>query len=514
MFDVPTTLTKNNAAIPSTITANVNIILNTNILSINIKGISAIFFNIWDDNIIANDIATSTSGIKNILPLPNNFSTNTTPIASFSIKYDIIANKMVIPNAVTNCQSPIGLVSDNIQEDAVIAAAIPTNTKIKLTGLTFVFLNATTPAAIFSILNATIANIAAISTAVTIWPNDIGLTNPNTQDDTVIAVAIPSRVLISSVGLTFSLSNITTATPILCILNAIIENTAAIAIAVIACAKLIGIINWNAQEEAVIAADIETKVVNSANLLTFSLSNKIVAVNIFTNDLDITAKVAAIKIAVNNCVNPIGFIRLNTQDDTVSAADIITIVKEAIAACFIDKLSLAIFSNAIEISTIANPKDITDKKSTLPTNLNAIPIANTATAISKIVATPFLIWPFFFSPPDSSIASVFFSPPFCFCNWMIVSWFFKIFWVSTFIDLTLVLISVNCLEKSPLFKAEVVADWPLSSPFFPSASEIFSRETDKLSNAFNSILSIKNFYFQSIYKKRKSFLEYILYIKR
>ena len=59
---------------------------------------------------------------------------------------------------------------------------------------------------------------------------------------------------------------------------------------------------------------------------------------------------------------------------------------------------------------------MTDKILTFPTILKAIPIANTATAISKIVAKPFLRAPAFFGSPESAIGSlespVFFSVSF------------------------------------------------------------------------------------------------------
>ncbi len=54
-------------------------------------------------------------------------------------------------------------------------------------------------------------------------------------------------------------------------------------------------------------------------------------------------------------------------------------------------LVLQLFSNAIEINVIPNARPITDNIFTSPTNLNAIPIAKTATAINNIVPTPFLI---------------------------------------------------------------------------------------------------------------------------
>ena len=41
--------------------------------------------------------------------------------------------------------------------------------------------------------------------------------------------------------------------------------------------------------------------------------------------------------------------------------------------------------------------------------------------------------------------------------------------------------------------------------------EGISNETDKLSNAFNNCLSIKNFYFQSIYKNQICLLNIYLY---
>ena len=64
---------------------------------------------------------------------------------------------------------------------------------------------------------------------------------------------------------------------------------------------------------------------------------------------------------------------------------------------------------------MAAPSAITDKKSIFPTNLNAKPIAKTATAIKIIVETPFLICDSFFGPDASSTAPDFLSSFFCFC---------------------------------------------------------------------------------------------------
>ena len=111
--------------------------------------------------------------------------------------------------------------------------------------------------------------------------------------------------------------------------------------------------------------------------------------------------------AVNNCPKLTFEIFDKIQDEIVTPVDIITIVNDTMAACFIDKFNLAILSNANDITQIAAERPITDKKLIFPTNLKAIPIANTATAISKMVVTPFLIAPSFLAPPASSTSSVF-----------------------------------------------------------------------------------------------------------
>ena len=122
-----------------------------------------------------------------------------------------MANIMAIPITVINCQSPIGCTSDNIQEDAVIAAAIPTKTKSKSCGLTPVNLKATTPAAILSILNATTANIADIKIPVKDCGKVNGFIKDNIQEDAVIAKDIDTKVFNNSKGLTFNFLNITAA---------------------------------------------------------------------------------------------------------------------------------------------------------------------------------------------------------------------------------------------------------------------------------------------------------------
>ena len=209
--------------------------------------------------------------------------------------------------------------------------------------------------------------------------------------------------------MTFNLSNIVTATPILCILTDITAKIPAINIPVSPCVIPIGLIIDNTHEDIAIAVDIPTKAVTKANGLTLNLRKTAVAINIFSKCLDIAANIAAIRIPVSNCVNPIGIILFNIQDDRVIATDIITIVNDATNACLRVRSSLAIFSKATAIITIANPNPITDRKSILPTNLNAIPIAKTAIAISSIVPTPFFrLLSFFLSPPISSIG-VFFS---------------------------------------------------------------------------------------------------------
>ena len=176
---------------------------------------------------------------------------------------------------------------------------------------------------------------------------------------------------------------------------------------------------------------------------------------------------------------------------------------------FKDSFNFATFSNASDIAYIAILNDITDRKSTLPTILNANPIANTATAIRRIVPIPFLReLSDFLSPPASSKIPVFLSFSFFFEISNIVFCCLNISCVSFLIDLTSTLISLSCPPKSPLVNAEPVAELGpplLDLPFFRAAA-ISSNESDKLFNAFNNILSIKNFQFRSIYKNYDYFL--------
>ena len=124
----------------------------------------------------------------------------------------------------------------------------------------------------------------------------------------------------------------------------------------------------------------------------------------------------AIIAAVNACFIDTGLIIDRILDETITAKDIVTITSEEINASFKvigppeAPLILATLSNAKATSTIPIPSAIIDITLTFPTILKANPIANTATAISSIVANPFLRAPVFFGSPASEIGS--FSPPF------------------------------------------------------------------------------------------------------
>ena len=183
-------------------------------------------------------------------------------------------------------------------------------------------------------------------------------------------------------------------------------------------------------------------------------------------------------------------------DDTNTPPDKTTITNEALNASFGVIPIFATFSNAAATKTIAIPSPTTDRKFISPTNLNAIPIANTATAIRSIEATPFFIELSFFG--SASKSPVFLSDSFFLDISKIVFCCFRISSVSFLIDWTPILISFICSIKLPLCRADVVSD--LDPPLSLSDSAIISRAFDRLSSAFSNCLSIKNFYLQSIYK--------------
>ena len=110
-----------------------------------------------------------------------------------------------------------------------------------------------------------------------------------------------------------------------------------------------------------------------------------------------------ISIAVSDCFIPIGVIALIIQEDAVSAIAINTMAAEVTAASLRVILSAAILAKAFDNMSMAKDRPITEKKFIPPTNLNAIPIARTATAMRSIVPTPFLMsLSFFLSPPALS----------------------------------------------------------------------------------------------------------------
>ena len=250
--------------------------------------------------------------------------------------------------------------------------------------------------------------------AVNACPNDIGVIKLNITDDAAIANAIAGRI-----------STITNADFIACIgskpLNAFISlpipnditvNIPAINIAVIACPNDIGVTIFNIQDDKVIAIAIAGRI----NIITnevFIVCTGSIPSNAFTNlpiPKEITVNIPAINMVVNACPNDIGVIKLNIKEDAVTANAIITITYDVFTACFIGIFISAIFSNAIDTKTIANESPTTDKKSILPINLKASPMARTPTAINRIVETPFFrLLSDFSSPPTSSITLLFLS---------------------------------------------------------------------------------------------------------
>ena len=144
----------------------------------------------------------------------------------------------------------------------------------------------------------------------------------------------------------------------------------------------------------------------------------------------------AITAAVRACLMEIGVIFDNNFDEIIVASDIVTMIREVVRASFIVSgppdapFIFATLSKAKATNTIPIPNAITDIILTLPTNLKAIPMANTATAINRIVASPFFRAPVFFGSPASVIGSlgspVFFSVSFFFAKAISVFWFFRI----------------------------------------------------------------------------------------
>ena len=130
----------------------------------------------------------------------------------------------------------------------------------------------------------------------------------------------------------------------------------------------------------------------------------------------------AINPAVIACLIDTGLIFDKIFDETNNAKDIVTMIREVVRASFIVSgppdapFIFATLSKATATNTIPIPNAITDIILILPTNLKANPMANTATAINRIVANPFLRAPVFFGSPASATGSleswVFFSDSF------------------------------------------------------------------------------------------------------
>ena len=146
--------------------------------------------------------------------------------------------------------------------------------------------------------------------------------------------------------------------------------------------------------------------------------------------------------------------------------------------------------NALDIISIAILSAITEKKSTLPIILNAIPMAKTAIAIRSMVPTPFLRLPsVFLSPPafskkDESSALLRLDID------IMVFCCLRISCVSFLTDCIPTTILFMSLPKSPETNASEVADFLVFLPLLRT-SAISSSAQERLVSASNKRLSIK-----------------------
>ena len=161
-----------------------------------------------------------------------NLSNAAIPAAIFSKFNDITKNIADINIAVIAFPKLSGITNVKIQEDIVIAAAIPTNVVIRTILLILSLSNTATPSAILSRLSATTANIAEIKIPVNACVKEIGVMSFKIQEDIVIAADIETNAINKAVLLTLSLLNTPTATNMFSKCEAITANIAAINIAV------------------------------------------------------------------------------------------------------------------------------------------------------------------------------------------------------------------------------------------------------------------------------------------
>ena len=119
---------------------------------------------------------------------------------------------------------------------------------------------------------------------------------------------------------------------------------------------------------------------------------------------------------VNNSIIPRTGICFKIIPDNIKAPDIINIIRPTCVALLnpigspLSSLIEATFANAYATNIIPIPNDTTERKSTSPTILNAIPIARTPAAIKTTVFTAPIILSWFDFSPISVIGppSVFF----------------------------------------------------------------------------------------------------------
>ena len=204
--------------------------------------------------------------------------------------------------------------------------------------------------------------------------------------------------------------------------NAITANIPPINIAVIAFSGATVVTLDKAQEEIAIPKAIAGSIIGrkTTALVIFPISLPKAPISFFIPK-DRTTNIPAISMAVSALTGAIVTMFDNTQDETVIPIAMNTSEADARADSFRPILSAATFSKALATSTIPMDSPMTESMSTLPTILNAIPIARTPTAINNIVPTPFFMLLSCALLPPAVSKSLFLSPADFFDNCIIVS---------------------------------------------------------------------------------------------
>ena len=387
-------------------------------------------------------IAMKTRGIKKSLPLPSSFSTATTDIATFGRNCAINQKSPVMSAVVNICIRVSGLVRVSIREESITAVDIATiSIGRKARPLLPINLEtAITETASLGIKLPIIQNIPVIAMAVIIWNGVSIAIFVSMCEEATMAIDIPTSIAFT---LSIAAQDIPPNPRIPVALLAISANLGPATWNIVVIATPVTI--WNGvsiaillsiHEDAVITAERPSNIRKTLPIdpspappiLAFSKpplpgteaeATGLIAFIIAATLGAITANIAVIAIPVKSLGIDIGLMSESIHEDAVTAAAIITIESAAIPASLNDSFNSATSLNALDIRTIAIPKEITERKSILPTSLNAKPMARTATAIRIIVPIPFFIAPSdFLSPPTFSKTD--FSSPFCFCISVIV----------------------------------------------------------------------------------------------